>query len=86
MKNFLRAWTFKKHSAIVAVLYSALFSIGNAVFINKNIRKRNASKEKHSAKFISRGQKAFNGILAVCFALDLASYGLIKYYQKKLDQ
>lgn len=93
MRNCLCKWNFKKHFVVVTILYSALFSIGNAVFINKNCRKRKAKKQdskkdvkQDTIPLVSVGQKTFNCLLLTCYTIDLASYGLIKYYQNKLEQ
>lgn len=84
MNHFLKNWTYPKHGAAVSGLYLGLGILGNAI-----LGKPVAPDEKSCCPIticrqLTKAQRIFNGILAVCYAVDMSvTYLFIRRWKKQ---
>lgn len=84
MRNFLMNWNYKKHATTVSSIY-----LGTAIFGNALLGKRVPADEKAICpvtlcKQMTNKQHIFNGVLTICYAIDMTiTFFLLDHWKKQ---
>ncbi len=83
MKNFIKNWSYPKHVATEAMLYTSMALIGNAFFGKGAEPGEKTLCPAKAYKDMPKRQKCFNHIVVGCFIADItAGYFLLKGLKK----
>lgn len=83
MRNFLMNWNYKKHAASVSSIYAGIAILGNAVLGKPVPKDERSSCPVIVCRQMTNKQHIFNGILAVCYALDMTLTFFLLDHKKK---